>query len=57
MAQAATVTQDLRTKSEVRFRSTVKVAEIQELADGMAKAHRELDTQIQEMNWKTELIE
>jgi hypothetical protein len=57
LAQAATVTQDLRTKSEVRFRSTVKVAEIQELADGMAKAHRELDTQIQEMNWKTELAE
>ncbi len=57
LAQAATVTQDLRTKSEVRFRSTVKVAQIQEMADGMAKAHRELDMQIQELNWKTDLAE
>lgn len=55
LAQAATVTHDIRTKSEVKFKGTVKVSQIQEHADQLAKAHRELDTKIQEMNWKTEL--
>lgn len=57
LAQAATVTPDIRTKSEVKFKGTVTVAEIQERADQLAKAHRELDTKIQEMNWRTELLE
>lgn len=55
LAQAATVTQDIRTKSEVKFKGTVNVSQVQERADQLAKAHRELDTKIQEMNWKTEL--
>ncbi len=57
LAQAATVVQDLRTKSEVRFVSTVNVATIQQTADGLATAHRELDTNIQQMNWSTDLME
>jgi hypothetical protein len=57
LAHAATITQDIRTKSEVKFKSTVNVSEIQEQADQAAKAHREIDTKIQEMNWHTELIE
>lgn len=56
LAQAATVTQDIRTKSEVKFKGTVSVAQIQERADELAKAHRDLDTKIQELNWKTELL-
>ena len=56
LAQAATVTQDIRTKSEVKFRGSVKVSEMQAQADKIAKEHRELDTRIQEMNWKTELL-
>ncbi len=55
LAQAASVTHDYRTKSEVKFMSTVNVQQVQESADQLAKAHRELDTRIQEMNWKTEL--
>jgi hypothetical protein len=55
LAQAATVTQDRYTKSEVRFMSTVNVAELQGQADALAKAHRELDTKIQEANWQIEL--
>lgn len=57
LAQYATVTQDIRTKSEVKYLGTVKVSEIQARADEIAKAHRELDTRIQEMNWKAELLE
>lgn len=56
LAQAATITQDIRTKSEVKFKGTVKVPQIQEQADQLAKAHRELDTRIQELNWKTDLL-
>ena len=55
LAQAASVTLDYRTKSEVKFMSTVNVQQIQENADLLAKTHRELDTKIQEMNWKSEL--
>lgn len=55
LAQAATISADIRTRSEVRFVGAVNVAQIQEIADQIAKAHRELDTRIQEMNWKTEL--
>lgn len=56
LAQAATITQDIRTKSEVKYKGTVKVSQIQEQADELSKAHRELDTRIQEMNWQTELL-
>ena len=56
LANAATVTQDVRTKSEVKFKGTVKVSQMQERADELSKAHRELDTKIQELNWNTELL-
>ena len=56
LAQVATITQDIRTKSEVKFMGTVKVPQIQARADELAKEHRELDTRIQELNWKTELL-
>lgn len=55
-AQAAIVQQDRYSKSEVRFESTVDVADLQRTADDLARQYRELDTQIQEMNWQTELI-
>lgn len=55
LAQAASVTQERYSKSEVKFKSTVSVAGIQKRADELAKAYRELDARIQETNWKTEL--
>lgn len=57
LAQAAIITQDRYSKSEVKFKSTVNVAEIQKQADQLAKEHRELDSKIQGANWLTELIE
>ncbi len=57
LAQMATVTQDRYTKSEVKFKSTVEVTEIQKRADDLARQHRELDSRIQEANWRTELVE
>lgn len=56
-AQAAVVQQDRYSKSEVRFRSTVNVAELQETADRLARRRRELDAQIQQANWQVDLVE
>ena len=57
LAQAAVVTQDRYSKSEVKFTSTVDVAAIQRRADDLARQHRDLDAKIQEANWRTELLD
>jgi hypothetical protein len=57
LTQAAAIVQTRLGKSEVKFRSTVSVAEIQKKVDALAKEHRELDARIQEANWQFELLE
>ena len=57
LAQAAAITQDRYTKSEVKFQGTVNVAELQQQVNRLAVEHRDLDTQIQAMNWQAELLE
>ena len=57
LASTASVTQGRVSRSEVKYRSTVDVAGIQKRADELAMAHRELDTRIQEANWRVELVE
>ncbi|WP_017814993.1 DIP1984 family protein [Paenibacillus shenyangensis] len=57
LAQSASIRQDRFTRTEVRFISTVNVAELQREADQLAKTHRELDTRIQELNWLTSLLD
>jgi hypothetical protein len=57
LAAAASTTQTRATRSEVKFVSTVSVAAVQRKADDLAKEMRELDTRIQEADWKTNLIE
>lgn len=55
-AEVAAVTQNLYSRSEVKFVSTVNVAEVQKRADDLAREYRELDARIQEANWKTDLL-
>lgn len=55
LAQAAAISHDRYTRSEVKYRSTVNVAEVQKQADLLAREYRELDARIQELNWLTEL--
>ncbi|HML68239.1 hypothetical protein SDC9_103905 [bioreactor metagenome] len=43
------------TKTEVVIRSTVSVSDLQKTVDGLSKELRELDVQIQSLNWTTEL--
>ena len=57
LAKAASVTQTRFSRSEVKFRSTVDIVSIQRQVDGMSKAYREMDAQIQALNWATDLIE
>lgn len=56
LAQAATITQDRYSRSEVKFISTVDVSAVQKEADRLSKRHRELDAEIQSANWQTELM-
>lgn len=57
LVNAATVTQQLYSRSEIKFVSTVNVGKIQKQVDKLSKQYRELDAKIQEFNWKTELVE
>jgi predicted nucleic acid-binding Zn-ribbon protein len=44
-------------RTEIKIKSQVKVAEIQKAADDMSAEIRKLDNMLQETNWTTELIE
>jgi len=44
------------TKSEVKIKSSVSVAETQKKVDALSKEFRELDVSIQELNWTTDLL-
>jgi hypothetical protein len=56
LAQTAAISHDRYTHSEVKYISTINVAEIRKRADELAKNYRDLDARIQELNWLTELI-
>jgi hypothetical protein len=55
VVEAGSTRQDRYSKSEVKFVATVPVAQLQKQIDGLAKSFRELDTKLQELNWKTDL--
>jgi hypothetical protein len=57
LAAMSALRQDRITRSEVKYISTIKVAEIQKQADDLAKQYREIDARIQEANWKTDLLD
>jgi len=57
LAQMGAITQGRITRSEVKYISTINVAEIQKRADELAKVYRDLDARLQELNWQTELVE
>lgn len=57
LANSASANQTRYSNSEIKFRSTVDVAEVQARADDLARQYRELDTKIQESNWLVTLVE
>lgn len=56
LAEAATVQQNRYMRTEVKYVSTLNVAENQKHADALAREYRELDARIQALNWDTELM-
>ena len=56
LAQTAAISHDRYSRSEVKYISTINVAEIQKRADELARDYRDLDARIQELNWQTELV-
>lgn len=57
LVQAASITQTLYSRSEIRFVSTVNIAAIQQQVDALSRDYRQLDSQIQALNWQTDLLE
>lgn len=57
LAAEATPKQDRYSKSEIKFVSSVNVADIQRMADSIAQSYRKLDAEIQQANWVNDLIE
>ena len=56
IADAASTRQDRYSKSEVKFVSTLSIAQLQKQVDQLSREFRELDTRLQELNWQTELV-
>lgn len=54
---AASAKTDRYSQKEIKVFSTVKVSELQKELDAHSRALRQLDEQIQSLNWTTELIE
>lgn len=56
ITEAASTRQDRYSKSEVKYLATISISETQKEIDRLAKHYREIDTSIQELNWKTDLV-
>ena len=53
----AAVRQERFARNEIKFVPTIDVASMRRESDAVAQARRELDTQIQAMNWSADLVE
>lgn len=56
LIQAASITHDRYSRSEVRFVSTVDIGSLQRQLDGISRDYRLLDAQIQSLNWQIDLL-
>lgn len=54
---AASVKIARHTRQEIKILSTVNVVELQKQLDHLSEHYRHLDTQLQELNWTTELLQ
>ena len=57
LIEAAAIQPIRYSQSEVRFVTTVNIAELQRQVDAMARDYRVLDSAIQEVNWQVDLLE
>jgi len=59
LADAASPERDIwrQTRSEIKFKPTIDVADWRRKADKLAKEYREIDNQLQAANWTVEISE
>ena len=57
LASAAVLGTGRITKSEIRFKSTVSVRDIQAQIDDLSRQRRESDSKIQALNWQIEIMD
>jgi hypothetical protein len=57
LLEQATIRHDRYSRSEIKYVSMIDVKETQKFVDELSRKYRTLDVKIQELNWKTELIE
>jgi len=57
LIEKASVRVDRYSLTEIKFLLTIDVSGLHKTADILAKQYRELDTKIQEMNWKIDLLD
>lgn len=55
VADAAATRQDRFSRQEIKYVATMNVTQLRARADEAARAYRDLDTEIQRLNWSTEL--
>jgi len=56
LVHAASITHDRYSRSEVRFVSTVNIADLQRQLDSISQEYRLLDSRIQALNWQVDLL-
>ena len=56
LSEGATIGHDRYSRSEIVWRSSVSVVEIQKRINELSKAYRETDTKLQALNWNTDLL-
>ena len=56
LSEGATLEHERYSRSEVIWRSSVSVSEIQKRISELAKAYREMDNKLQAINWGTDLL-
>jgi hypothetical protein len=57
LKSAATLQQDRYSRTEIKFVSTIDVIEAQKTIDALAKEFRKIDSKIQQLNWKIDLLD
>lgn len=55
--EAATISQDRYSNTEIRFVRCVDALKLQKKIDNLSKTYRELDTKIQGINWTIDLLQ
>ncbi|PYZ97501.1 hypothetical protein CR205_02585 [Alteribacter lacisalsi] len=57
LAAEASLKQDRYSRTEIKYVTPFNVRDLQKKVDELSKRYREVDTSIQELNWRTELKE